>query len=313
MLTPAAARVLAERFGLGACARLDGPVARGQLGQVWRLRTDTGLFAVKEWFAGPDAETAAQDAEFSQLARAAGVFTPEVVRTVHGEVTTVVDGTMVRVSEWVDLQPRSRGLDPMQVGATVARLHSAGPRTTEPVDRWFSEGFGPVAWYALLERLVDEQAPFAAELAPLIGPLIEVESVMEPHEAPILCHRDLWSDNLLGTTDGRICIIDFENMGPADPSQELAMVLFEFAGQDPERATALHAAYADAGGPGRVTRSGHFTMLLAVQAHIAHLAASRWVGESDPSERLRLEKWFREMLDDPVTLPQIEAILEVVA
>jgi Ser/Thr protein kinase RdoA (MazF antagonist) len=312
VLSPEAAEILAERFALGAGAMLEGPVARGQLGQVWRLWTDVGRFAVKEWFAGADAEVAGRDAEFSELARTAGVFTPAVIRTTAGEVTAHIDGTTVRVSEWVDLRPRTRSLDPAEVGATVARLHTVGQPAPGPVDRWFSEGFGPVPWCALLEHLVDEGAPFVDDLAPLVGPLIEAESVMEQHEAPILCHRDLWADNVLPTADGRICVIDFENLGPADPSQELAMVLFEFTAHDADRARALHEAYVDAGGPARVTRPGHFTMLLAMQAHISHLAASRWVGEKDRVERLRLEGWFREMLEDPVTLPQIEAILDAI-
>lgn len=313
MLSPHTAGILAERFDLGAGPTLEGPVARGQLGQVWRLRTDLGRFAVKEWFAAPDAEVAGRDAEFSELARTAGVFTPAVIRTTEGDVTAQVDGTTVRVSEWVDFRPRTRTLDPAAVGATVARLHSVGRPVAGPVDRWFSEGFGPVPWCALLERLVDEEAPFACEFAPLVGPLIEVESVMESHEAPILCHRDLWADNVLPTADGRICVIDFENLGPADPSQELAMVLFEFTAHDADRARALHHAYVDAGGPARVSRTGHFTMLLAMQAHIAHYAASRWIGETDLTERLRLEAWFREMLEDPVTLPRIERILDALS
>jgi thiamine kinase-like enzyme len=264
---------------------------------------------VKEWFAGPDVGEVDRDAEFSELARTAGVLVPQVVRTVDGSVTDMVDDTMVRVCTWVDLEPRTRELDPAAVGAMVARLHHVGSATAEPVARWFSEGFGPVAWCALLEHLVDEAAPFAADFAPLVGPLIEVESVMEAHASPIICHRDLWADNVLPTSDGRICVIDFENLGPADPSQELAMVLFEFGDDDPVRARSLYSAYLDAGGPARITHPGNFTMLIAEQAHIGHLAASRWVSEGDETERRRLEAWFRELLDDPVTLPRIDRIL----
>jgi thiamine kinase-like enzyme len=312
VLTLEAAGELAKRFALGGDAQLEGPVARGQLGQVWRLMTAEGSFAVKEWFAGPDAADATRDAAFSELVRAAGVFTPAVLRTVRGEVTTVVDDTMVRVCEWVELEPRTRELDPTAVGEAVAKLHLSTWGTTPldaPVDRWFSEGFGPEAWCALLAQLVEAGAPFADDFAPLVDALIEVESVMEPHATPILCHRDLWADNVLGSADGRICIIDFENMGPADPSQELAMVLYEFGDDDSARTLALHTAYSGAGAPARVSRPGHFSMLIAEQAHIAHLAASRWIGEDDQEERDRLEAWFRELLDDPVTLPRIGRVL----
>lgn len=312
MLTAASGIALAERFGLGDAPRLEGPVARGQLGQVWRLTTTAGSFAVKEWFGGPDPSVAAQDAAFSGRARAAGLCTPDVVPTIDGQVTAHVDDTMVRVFEWVDLLPRNPELDPTKVAGAVALLHRVGGPTDARVDRWFSEGFGADAWYALHEHLADAGAPFAADLRQLLEAVVEVESVMEPHEAPIVCHRDLWAENVLGTADGRVCIIDFENLGPADPSQELAMVLFEFGDDDADRTRRLHTHYVESGGPARVTRLGHFSMLVAEQAHITHYAGARWIGEDDPEERKRLEAWFRETLDRPVTLERIVRILEAV-
>ncbi|MBW8732245.1 MAG: aminoglycoside phosphotransferase family protein, partial [Terrabacter sp.] len=45
MLTPSAARVVADAYGLDGTATLTGPVARGQLGQVWRLDTGHGSHA----------------------------------------------------------------------------------------------------------------------------------------------------------------------------------------------------------------------------------------------------------------------------
>ena len=90
------------------------------------------------------------------------------------------------------------------------------------------------------------------------------------------------------------------------------MVLFEFGDDDQSRARAIHTAYLDAGGPGRVTRRGHFTMLVAEQAHIGQLACSRWVGASHATERERLAAWFLEIPDDPVTLARIDRILAAV-
>ena len=40
-----------------------------------------------------------------------------------------------------------------------------------------------------------------------------------------------------------MCVIDWENSGPGDPSQELGCVLFEFGRSDPGRARALVTAY----------------------------------------------------------------------
>ena len=312
MLTPSAADAVADAYALPGPARLTGPVARGQLGQVWRLDTSAGTHAVKEWFATPDLADVSRDADFVDAALAEGVFTPRLVRTRRDEVATVVADTAVRVFEWVDLRSRSRQLDPAAVGHTLAALHRAGAPTDATVDNWFAAGFGEASWRELHQRLVDEDAPFAGQLGALVDELVAVEAVMEPHESPITCHRDLWADNVLASADGRVCVIDYENMGPADPSQELAMVLFEFGDDDPSRARRLNAAYRDAGGPGHVTRRGHFTMLVAEQAHIGQLACSRWVGATKEAERERLAQWFLEIPDDPVTLPRIDRILAAV-
>ena len=312
MIDPSSAIAIAEAFDLAQPARLEGPVARGQLGQVWRLNTPSGDFAVKEWYAEPDVVDVGRDARFVERARAAGVLTPALVRSRRGQVAETVDGTTVRVFSWVDLRRPTRRLDPVEIGRTVARLHVASEPSEAPVDNWFATGFGERSWRELHARLVAAEAPFAGELGAIIEDLVAVETVIEPHERTILCHRDLWADNVLGTDDGRVCVIDFENLGPADPSQELAMVLFEFGDDDPTRVRLIHTAYQDAGGPARVTRRGHFTMLVAEQAHIGQLACSRWVGASDPGERARLAAWFREIPADPVTIARIDRILAAV-
>ncbi|EWT01375.1 aminoglycoside phosphotransferase [Intrasporangium oryzae NRRL B-24470] len=315
MLRPEDAGAVATAFGLHHEARLEGPVARGQLGQVWRLSLDGSEVddvAVKEWFAGPGVDAIERDAAFAESVRAAGVLTPKVIRTPDGEASVHVRGTLVRAWEWVDLRPRDRGLDPEKVGVLAAALHRAGRPSTDGVPAWFATGVGERSWRQLHARVVAAGAPFAGELGALLSDLVAVESVVEPHESPITAHRDLWADNVLATTDGRVCVIDFENMGPADPSQELAMLLFEFGLDDPARARRLHTAYIEAGGPGRVTRRGHFTMLVAQQAHIAQLACSRWIGTDDEAERRRLASWFLETPDDPVTLARIDRILAAV-
>ena len=316
MLTAPDAEAVAAAYALGRHAHLEGPVARGQLGQVWRLDASTGAYAVKEWFADPDLSEVARDAAFSVSARSEGVLTPQVIPAADGSVSAVIasgdGGTAIRVFEWVDLLPRTRLLDPAAVGSTLAALHRAGGPTRESVDNWFATGVGETSWVSLQQRVAREGAPFAPVLGALLGDLISVESVIEPHEAPIVCHRDLWADNVLPTADGRVCVIDFENLGPADPSQELGMVLFEFGDDDPTRARAIHTAYLDAGGPGRVTRRGHFTMLVAEQAHIGQLACARWVGASHAAERERLAAWFLEIPQDPVTLARIDRILAAV-
>ena len=56
-----------------------------------------------------------------------------------------------------------------------------------------------------------------------------MEELLTPMAGVQWCHLDLWADNVRGTPDGGVCVVDFDNAGPGDPTRELAMVLFEFA------------------------------------------------------------------------------------
>jgi Ser/Thr protein kinase RdoA (MazF antagonist) len=245
------AAAIADRFALGPRAALsDGPAARGKQGAIWRLTTADGRWAVKVQFRPGDEAALAPAAAFQEAATAAGVPAPRIRRTTEGDLFAVVDGVQLRVYEWVDLGDPDPLLDPELVGAAVAATHrvpGAEPAApfTDP-DRWYLDPVGAPRWDELIDELHAEGAPFAARLAALRDELVALESWLTPPAAPRTCHRDLMADNLFPTATGGVCIIDWENSGPADPSQELAVVLFEYARTDPGRARALAAAYADA-------------------------------------------------------------------
>src|SRR4051812_5531217 len=116
---------LAERFGLGVgTARLSGgPVARGRQGEVWRLETADGRWAVKVPFQESDEAGVSLSARFQEAACAAGVPAPAVRRATDGCVFARVGGRQVRVYEWVDLERPDPLLDPGLVGAAVAAVH----------------------------------------------------------------------------------------------------------------------------------------------------------------------------------------------
>jgi len=107
-----------------------------------------------------------------------------------------------------------------------------------------------------------------------------------------------------------VCVIDWENSGPADPSQELGCVLFEFARADPGRVRALTQAYREAGGPATVNRRGHFSMLIAQLGHITETAATDWLTPNPRSpERTDSAAWIGEVLEEPHTRELLETIL----
>lgn len=306
---------LARRFGLGRPARLsDGPVARGKQGLVWRLDTAEGSWAVKVPFHPCSEDEARPAAVFQEAACAAGVPAPQLRRTTEGCVLATLEGGQARMYEWVDLQAPDPGLDPARVGAVVAAIHRVSATSPGPLDAWYHEPVGADRWDQLLGQLAAAGAPFAGRLAGLRDELVALESWIEPPELIQTCHRDLWADNLLPTADGGVCVIDWENSGPADPSQELGCVLFEFARSDPGRARALMKAYRDAGGPAAVNQRGHFSMLIAQLGHITQAAATDWLTPNPRSpQRADAAAWVGETLDEPHTRELLKTILRAVS
>jgi len=305
---------LARRFALGGAARLsDGPVARGKQGVVWRLETADGRWALKVPFRQSGEDEVRLATAFQEAAYAAGVPTPQVRRTTDGCVFATMEGGQVRVYEWVDLLDPDPCLDPALVGATVAAMHQVPVAHHGPVDPWHHEPVGADRWDQLVDLLLEAEAPFAGRLADLRDELVALESWIEPPQMLQTCHCDLWADNVLPTADGGVCVIDWENSGPADPSQELGYVLFEFARADPGRARALTNAYREAGGPATVNRRGHFSMLIAQLGHITEIAATDWLKPNPRSpDRADSAAWISEVFDEPHTRELLETMLKAV-
>jgi len=302
---------LARRFDLGQAPRLsDAPVARGKQGLVWRLDTADGSWAVKMPFHRSSEDEVRRAAAFQEAACAAGVPAPRVRRTTQGCVFAAVEDRQVRVYEWVDLQSPDAKLDPELVGAVVAAIHRVPAPGLGPLDPWYHEPIGAERWDQLIEQLAQARAPFAGRLASLRDELVALEAWIEPPQTLQTCHRDLWADNVLPTSGGGLCVIDWENSGPADPSQELGCVLFEFARSDPGRARALTSAYRQAGGPAAVNRHGHFSMLIAQLGHITEMAAADWLQPNPRSpQRSDSVAWISEVLDQPHTRELLDTIL----
>jgi len=309
VLTPSFGPAIAEVFALGSDATMTGPAARGQMGQVWRLDTGSGTYAVKESFEPVSLEEAEADARFQDVAHAAGVPMPAVVRSRHGRVLEQVADEPVRVYQWVDVLPRTRALDPAQVGTVVAGIHRAVLPASGPLDEWFATPIGADRWAEVVHALRAEKAPYADELAALVPQTLELETLIAPAEAEQWCHLDLWSDNVLSTPGGGLVVLDWENAMPGVPAQELPLVLYEFGLGDEARMRSLLQAYADAGGPASLTSAADFSGLVSQALHIVELACRCWLAERPARDRH--EAWVREYLDDPLTMSWVERALGV--
>jgi Ser/Thr protein kinase RdoA (MazF antagonist) len=300
-------------FGLGPRGELsDGPVASGRLGSIWRLDTERGAWAVKQ--VGDevsDDELAAllDGAAFQEAALAAGVPTPAVRRTRAGELVGELDGVRVRLHAWVDLDDPDTDLDPAQIGRLVAALHRVDFAGRTGLEPWYTEPVGAERWSAMAGELRARRAPFADELDAHLPEVLATEALIDgPPRTLRTCHRDLWADNVRRAPGGGLCVFDFDDAGLADPSQELAVVLVEYCA-DPRRAASLRAAYAEAGGPGRVEAPADFAMVIAQLSHIAEEGCRRWLAATTDDERADNEEWVREFLDRPLTRATIDALL----
>ncbi len=307
------AQSVADAFGLGRAETLSEPVARGEVGQVRRLVTDTGTWAVKESleaFAPDDLAAAELTGAFHLACWEAGIPAPEPRRAVDGRFVAELGGEHVSVFGWFDLADPDTGLDPVEVGGLLAALHAVRRTVSGAVDEWFEAPIGEREWRAVLKASRGAGAPYADRLAELLPSLLEVESLLTPMDPVQTLHLDLWSDNLRRRTfDGAACVIDFDNAGPGDPAREVAMVVFEFGQGDAVRQRRLYGAYRDAGGPGRITGRGDFAMTVAQLHHIGHRHLRLWLGARDSESRARSLSGVEEFLGEPLLLADLDRLV----
>ena len=312
MLDPNSGQAIATAYALGEVLDFVGPVDRGELGEVWRLTSTTGSWAVKVTFADLPEDSAEVSAQMQTFARGCGVPAPEVRVTPGGRWLAAIGDTAIRVYGWVDLLGPDPGLDPVLVGRTLAALHRAVLPASGPSRWWDFEPVGAAAWDEMVAEAQRLRAPFTDKLTGLRDELVALESLLEPVEPVQNCHLDLWADNVRGTPDGGLCIVDWDNAGPGDPSRELAMVLFEFGHGRPDRLAALYTAYVTAGGPGRIRTEADFSMLIAQLHHICELHLRRWLQPGvDKVVRNRALDHIYEFLDDPFDRGGLNEILSV--
>jgi Ser/Thr protein kinase RdoA (MazF antagonist) len=207
--------------GVGGVVNLE-PVERGFGNENWLARTADGLLLAK---IGPTSESVPKwrcAMAASDLARAAGVPVPEPVAFV--ETSPRLDGRPFRVFRWIAGQHPSAivGDAPLsarffeQLGDAVATLHRIElPRFTSRIN-----GDAPAfaLWSEYLAFRWDEVRARAVGsgmddkvLDQVQARLVPLARSVDPVVRPVLCHRDLYLDNLLTDRDGNlVAILDFD-------------------------------------------------------------------------------------------------------
>ncbi|WP_457253335.1 phosphotransferase enzyme family protein [Pedococcus sp. P5_B7] len=278
---------LLDVFGLDGgdgSARLTF-VARGAEGQVSRLECHGLRYAVKQPFAAyagfPDLasgeEAVRREAGHLEHFARAGIPVPVPVADRVGRflvpVPAELGGGLVRLSTWVDgAAPRAGfvpGLHASELGTLLGRLHAVAPATDDPIGWWYRTVPETQVWADLVERAADQpwHDALVARVADLDGLCDLVRRVPAPTGPFVVGHRDLHPDNILVTADGQLVPVDWEDVGPVLPDQELAKVLVQWHvdGEEVDASAVRRtvASYRAAQGTGAVRGLDAFTMLLS--------------------------------------------------
>lgn len=269
------------------------PGPRGALGQIWHIRTPGAEYALKEIFGEPPSEAViAAEQSFAQAVRI-----PQGHKDVEGRyLVPTQDGTWLRVSDWIDPRPvdLTDPATPEALGTLLARLHRAAPAQPTEID-----GGPPDPWFDVLDA--------DSELADFVTPGDPAEMV--------LCHRDLHPENVLTDARGELVVVDWDLLGPATPSRELARALFDWYSDPEPDLSAMRRmlwAYKKEGGTGRVAQPHDFAMLVATRCNFLQRQRAIAADVSrTTAQRAWAEREVAEFVRIMPTRDQLSAVLEL--
>ncbi len=299
-------------FALGDEAISITPGARGARGQVWRLTTSHRVYALKHVFAGAAPTQNEIDSEmlFTRRAAAAGVRLPASHRSRNGNyVATLTNDGWLRLYDWVELDRADLATSAEALGVLLARLHRCAPPADRepdgaPPDRWYAVPPHQNEWGQLVTAATQAGMSWAARLAAAVDRLPTLHSILSsPDPARMrLCHRDLHPDNVLADEASELVVVDWEDIGPAEPAQELARTLvacYHDGRPDLDSMWRAYRSYVKSDGPARLRSSADFTMLMATQLNFL----IRQVRVAlDPTTTSRDRQWAELEIDESLRI-----------
>jgi hypothetical protein len=266
---------IAARFALGRLTAAPQPVTGGLSNDLWRVRTESGDYAVKRMVTNathPDFTANVESAFLiEQRAWLAGVPMPEPVPDpATGRALARIGGAPVRVHHWVEGTPGDSGAAADGAGL-LAVIHAAGRswRGAPPEPVWDGRRWGP------------ELGELTHRVAQAPRQVLVVES-----------HRDLDPKNTLRRSDGALIALDWDAAGPVSAVREAVAVALDFGGTG----TAAFAAALLAYGEGVPAEPWVFGGWVAAQGGwLDHQAA---IGGSDREPTLDRLRALAASLDD---------------
>lgn len=331
---------LIDRFALPYARGTLIPVARGSMGQIWRLDLveptvrDTGItgshLMLKEffWGAGDDAEgNASAEAGFCRAAAAAGVKLTQSIHAVDGtyiqRLPTQTGEVVVRLNTWAsgrELQPTDPGRADY-LGRTLGTLHALRYPTESQPDPYFTIPPSDDAWAALLDQVAaaPDRIPNLARLLPnRISDLAALASHVDTttQQDLIFSHRDVKPANVMrDESSGAQTLVDWDEAGPISPSRELASQLCVWHVHEGvvrrEEIRRTIRAYQAAGGHGTVNSLASFSTRLANDLNYIHDEVLAALGDDLPEDmRKHAENEAEQFIVAAPTRATLEDIIE---
>ncbi|WP_371578005.1 phosphotransferase enzyme family protein [Streptomyces sp. NBC_01314] len=281
------AEFIADVYSLGGGAWDMVPVARGALGQIWRLSAGgagAGAWAVKELLFGCDEGQVGREAAVRNAAEELGITAPRLFVNRDGAYVSrlpeSMGGSFVKVYDWVD-GTEADPADPELLGwcgRTLALLHRAGEGTKEKPNDWYERCPGEDDWAELCEGVRRAGLPWADALDRFVATsAVELARYVTPSggDDVVISHLDMRPQNVLVDRSGPV-LLDWDNAGPVSAERELAHAVHVWAGADDfsaESARRLVRGYVDAGGRAVIKGVESFSMLFATDLNYVRVQA----------------------------------------
>lgn len=278
---------IAEAYGLGAGVWDMVPVARGALGQIWRLSGGGGggiSWAVKELLFGCDEGQVGREAALRNAAEVLGISAPRFYADRDGayvsRLPASLGGSYVKLYDWVD-GGEADPADPETLdwcGRTLALLHRAGEGAGETPSDWYERCPREDEWAALYEEVRRAGLPWADALGRFVaGSAVELARHVTPSGPGdiVTSHLDMRPQNVLVGRSGP-ALLDWDNAGPVSAERELARAVYVWAGGNHVRADSarrLVRGYLDAGGRAVIKGLDSFSMLFATDLNYVRVQA----------------------------------------
>lgn len=275
---------IADLYGLGEGPWTIRPVARGALGQIWKLSGRGSSWAVKEMLFGCDEGQVRTESELRAAAERLGVASPRLFSDRHGAFVSRLgpgpEGSWVKVYDWID-GDRPDASDPEILswcGRTLAVLHTAGAGTGGVPDPWYEQCPGEADWARLLAEVRRRGMPWSDALGRFVATSAkELALHVTPSGAGdvVTSHLDVQPQNVLVGAAGPV-LLDWDNAGPIPAGRELAQAVYVWSGGndfDADRALRVVRAYRDAGGGPVVRGLESFSTLFATALNYVRVQA----------------------------------------